>query len=176
MFSFVNEREHLSLAGNLGFPVRDAQPGRRRGSAHAGWHVWCEGMRFLRNGAFAQCRTTRRSRSNSTVSQAAEITLGHENDPVRPKPGNSGRQVTTATPAMLDFRATEVADEGCTGAMSAESHCSIAQVTSSTQGCLVVCHLQASGIEIAFSRHHRFRTVQPYGNRMRSWPCLSNER
>jgi len=27
VFSFGNEREHLSLAGNLGFPVRDAPPG-----------------------------------------------------------------------------------------------------------------------------------------------------
>lgn len=37
------------------------------------------------------------------------------------------RQVTTATPAALDFRATGVADEGCADTMSTESPCSIAQ-------------------------------------------------
>lgn len=37
-----------------------------------------------------------------------------------------GRQVTTATPARLDFRATRVADEGCADTMSTESACSIA--------------------------------------------------
>ena len=37
------------------------------------------------------------------------------------------RQVTTATPAGLDFRATGVADEGCADTMSTESPCSIAQ-------------------------------------------------
>jgi len=37
------------------------------------------------------------------------------------------RQVTTATPAGLDFRATGVTDEGCADTMSAESPCSIAQ-------------------------------------------------
>ena len=37
------------------------------------------------------------------------------------------RQVTTATPAGLDFRATGVADEGCVDTMSTESPCSIAQ-------------------------------------------------
>ena len=40
------------------------------------------------------------------------------------------RQVTTATPARLDFRATGVADEGCVDTMSTESPCSIAQVLS----------------------------------------------
>ena len=35
------------------------------------------------------------------------------------------RQVTTATPAGLDFRANGVADEGCADTMSTESSCSI---------------------------------------------------
>ena len=42
----------------------------------------------------------------------------------------NSRQVTTATPAGLDFRATGVADEGCVDTMSTESPCSIAQVLS----------------------------------------------
>jgi hypothetical protein len=38
----------------------------------------------------------------------------------------STRQVTTATPAGLDFSATGAADEGCADTMSTESACSIA--------------------------------------------------
>lgn len=38
----------------------------------------------------------------------------------------STRQVTTATPAKLDFRVAEATDEGCVDAMSTESSCSIA--------------------------------------------------
>ena len=38
----------------------------------------------------------------------------------------STRQVTTATPAKLDFRGAEATDEGCADAMSTESACSIA--------------------------------------------------
>ena len=54
-----------------------------------------------------------------------------------------GRQVTTATPAMLDLRVTGVTDEGCADTISAKSLCSMALATSSAQGCLVVFHLQA---------------------------------
>lgn len=69
----------------------------------------------------------------------------------RPDPTVIGylRQVTTATPARLDLRASGVADEGCADTMSTESPCSMVLVTSSAQGCSVSCHLQAPGTEIA---------------------------
>ncbi len=50
------------------------------------------------------------------------------------------RQVTTATPAGLDFRATGVADEGCADTMSTESACSIALSLSGAQARDLVCH------------------------------------
>ena len=53
------------------------------------------------------------------------------------------RQVTTATPAGLDFRANGVADEGCADTMSTESACSIALVLFVTQDHDYVCHTQA---------------------------------
>ena len=55
------------------------------------------------------------------------------------------RQVTTATPAGLDFRATGVADEGCADTMSTESACSIALVLSQAQASGLDCHPQAPG-------------------------------
>lgn len=57
-----------------------------------------------------------------------------------------GRQVTTATPARLDFRVAEAADEGCADTMSTESPCSIALDLSGIQDSGFVCHTQASGI------------------------------
>jgi hypothetical protein len=58
----------------------------------------------------------------------------------------SSRQVTTATPAGLDFRAIVGADEGCADTMSAESPYSMAQGLSGIQDSGFVCHTQASGI------------------------------
>jgi len=58
------------------------------------------------------------------------------------------RQVTTATPAGLDFRATGVADEGCADTMSTESPCSIAQGLSGLK----------RGIWIATRKHREFGT------------------
>ena len=55
----------------------------------------------------------------------------------------SKRQVTTATPAGLDFRTTGVADEGCADTMSTESPCSIALGLFETQDQDYVCHTQA---------------------------------
>ena len=56
------------------------------------------------------------------------------------------RQVTTATPAGLDFRATGVADEGCADTMSTESACSIALSLSGAQARDLDCHPQAPGV------------------------------
>ena len=56
------------------------------------------------------------------------------------------RQVTTATPAGLDFRATGVADEGFADTMSTGSPCSIAPCLSADQACNPSCHLQAPEI------------------------------
>lgn len=58
----------------------------------------------------------------------------------------STRQVTTATPAGLDFRATGAADEGCADTMSTESDCSIALRSSGAQGRETDCHPQGPGI------------------------------
>src|SRR5574338_1650768 len=55
------------------------------------------------------------------------------------------RQVTTATPAGLDFKATGVADEGCADTMSTETPCSIAQGLSQAQASDLNCHPQAPG-------------------------------
>ena len=60
------------------------------------------------------------------------------------------RQVTTATPAGLDFRATGVADEGCADTMSTESPCSIAQGLSGAQARDLDCHSQAPGVRGVF--------------------------
>jgi hypothetical protein len=46
----------------------------------------------------------------------------------------STRQVTTATPAMLDFRETEISIEGFVNAMSTGSHRSMARVGGGAQG------------------------------------------
>lgn len=66
----------------------------------------------------------------------------------RPDPTVVGylRQVTTATPARLDLRATGVADEGCADTMSTESTCSIALCLAWVQGHDCFCHTQALGI------------------------------
>jgi hypothetical protein len=63
----------------------------------------------------------------------------------------STRQVTTATPAGLDFRATGAADEGCADTMSTESACSIALRSSGAQGREAVCHPQGPGIRCSLA-------------------------
>ena len=73
VFSFSNEREHPSPAGNLGFPVRDALPGRaeRLGGAPEGARRMkarnsCErGLRSLPDDAKV-------ARQDFTFSRAAE--------------------------------------------------------------------------------------------------------
>lgn len=50
----------------------------------------------------------------------------------------STRQVTTATPAWLDFRETEISVEGCVNAMSTGSHRSMVRVGGGAQGGVAV--------------------------------------
>jgi hypothetical protein len=53
----------------------------------------------------------------------------------------STRQVTTATPAMLDFRETEISIEGFVDPMSTGSHRSMARVGGGAQGGFVAAQL-----------------------------------
>jgi len=53
----------------------------------------------------------------------------------------STRQVTTATPAMLDFRETGISIEGFVDAMSTGSHRSMARVGGGAQGGFVAVQL-----------------------------------
>ena len=53
----------------------------------------------------------------------------------------STRQVTTATPAWLDFRETEISVEGCVNAMSTGSAWSMARKGNVAQGCLATFRL-----------------------------------
>ena len=85
-----------------------------------------EGPRFLRTGLRSMPIDPKVARQDTAFSRVAE----QDTRPwTWPDPIDAGdpRQVTTATPAGLDFRATGVADEGCADTMSAESPCSIAQ-------------------------------------------------
>jgi len=58
----------------------------------------------------------------------------------------STRQVTTATPAMLDFRETEISIEGFVDAMSTGSHRSMARVGDVAQGGFVAFGLMPCSI------------------------------
>jgi hypothetical protein len=59
----------------------------------------------------------------------------------------STRQVTTATPAMLDFRETEISIEGFVDAMSTGSHRSMARVGGGAQGGFVAVQLMPCPID-----------------------------
>ena len=61
------------------------------------------------------------------------------------KLGLSQGQVTTATPARLDFRRTKILDEGCAGAMPTDSPCSVARDMASDQGCAATDRAMPSG-------------------------------
>ena len=81
------------------------------------------------------------------------------------------RQVTTATPAGLDFRATGVADEGFADTMSTESPCSIAQCILVDQACNPGCHLQAPVIAGAVGTVRFVQVMRGYPLSGR-WPYL----
>jgi len=100
----------------------DGRATRRR----ARRRVQDEGPRFLRTGPSLDAdRPEGRAAGHSVqpggrTRHTAMIMAGPD------RRRGSLRQVTTATPAGLDFRATGVADEGCADTMSTESTCSIA--------------------------------------------------
>lgn len=73
-----------------------------------------------------------------------------------------GRQVTTATPARLDLRATGVADEGCADTMSTESNCSIARYLSV---------LKSATLVATYNRQRFVAFVANSGNDAISVPC-----
>lgn len=149
-FSFRGEEERPSPAGNSGSPVRDAPPrtAERLGSAPDG---------ARRKKARGPCGAG--PSLDATVSRRARRRLpahampfdrgrraGHRVQPVgrtehsticMAGPDRSRgfkRQVTTATPARLDFRASRPADEGCADTMSAEEPLQCSAVSGSLQG------------------------------------------
>ena len=141
------EEERPSLAGNMGFPVWDAPPrtAKRLGSAPGGAHrkkaqgPCGQGLRSMPMSASArsdgihgmQVATRPEGRAAGHTDQPDG---GTEHSAMRmagPDRGRgSTRQVTTATPAKLDFRASRPADEGCADAMSAKSTASVERTPS----------------------------------------------
>lgn len=99
--------------------------------------------RFLRTG-LARCRSTPKVVQDTALSRVAEPDTRPNTWPDPIEAGDPG-QVTTATPAGLDFRATGVADEGCADTMSAESNCSIAPDLPDVQDGNPGYHRQAPG-------------------------------
>lgn len=103
-----------------------------KGNAEPGWGTWgspfgklreaerffarqavrrVEGPHPSRAQAFSRCRAAVAARQAIDVSSVAEGALGQRADQTRTSRIDGG-QVTTATPAGLDFRAAEATDEG----------------------------------------------------------------
>ena len=105
-----DEGERPIPAGNLGFPVsgrsarRSNSATRRRARAGERPASW----RLL---AFAQGLQPEGCKASDQLQPVGCKTLGHQGGPIRTSRIDRG-QVTTATPAALDFRAGEAADEG----------------------------------------------------------------
>ena len=88
VFSFRNEREHPSLAGNLGFPVRDAPPwtAERLGDVPGGTCSMKAHGSYER-GLRSMPIDPKVARQDTAFSRAAEQDHGHSYGRTRPKPG-----------------------------------------------------------------------------------------